>query len=429
MEQNVHTRNTGRDEWKQHWPLVLTCAAGMAFFSLLSSTMGLFLQPIADDLQWSRTTVMYGMTITALFTVLLSPFAGALIDRYGVRRIALPGLVVVICSLASFSLASGSLVQWTIIWAIYALVLLSIKAMVWTTAIASTFSEARSMAMALGISGTALSQALGPPIAQWLIADYGWRSAFVMQAVGWGGVALILSAFFLYDARDRNRQRREALPSGPVVGDSGPGIALPGLSMGEALRNRAIAKIAIATFLTMVMGVGISVHQVPIIVEAGVSRQMAAYLASLFGVAGILGKVATGWLMDRFDAGVVGALTMTVTACAFALLLESLGSVPLIVLGMVVIGYGSGTKLQICAYLTSCHAGIKNYGKIFGVMSSIIALGGGLGPVTASAVYDMTGSYSAFIFMAIFSTLVAALLLLRLGPTPKTFVESQSSAR
>jgi predicted MFS family arabinose efflux permease len=195
--------------------------------------------------------------------------------------------------------------------------------------------------------------------------------------------------------------------------------AAGGLGFREAFGNVPLVRIAISTLIFMFLTVGVLIHQVPILTEAGVSRSHAALLASLGGIAGIVGKLVTGWASDRADGGTVGAITLGSTALAFTLLLEPIRSPLTIVIAMIIIGYGSGTKLQVTAYLTSRYGGLRNFGKIFGVMSSLIAVGGGLGPIVAGAIYDHFGSYSPLLLVGIPGTLLCGLLIFRLGPYPK----------
>lgn len=409
IKTNTTTADKRKAEWKSGWALVLAAAMGFAFYSILPNAMGLFVQPLSDEFGWSHAQVYSGMSITSVVTIFLSPFVGALIDRVGVRKVALPGLALASLSISSLAFADGGIIQWISLWIVLALVLLLIKATVWTAAITATFDEARSMAIAFAISGTALASVIVPPLSQVLIASFGWRIAFVLLGLGYGSIAFLLSALFLYDARNKKS------------GTSTSVAMLSGLSLKQAFATPALVKIGLACFLTMFVGVGVAVNQVPIIVKAGVTREDAAYLASLYGISGILGKFVTGWLMDKFHAGVIGGFTLLVAALSYLLLLEQVGSISLIMLGLVLIGYSNGSKLQICAYLTGVYGGVKNYGKIFGVMSSGIALGGGLGPLAVGMFYDVSGTYTYFMLMAVILTFVAACLLFSLGPVPKKF--------
>lgn len=186
-----------------------------------------------------------------------------------------------------------------------------------------------------------------------------------------------------------------------------------GMTVLQAMRNPALLKLGIATFLMMALGLAVIVHQVPILSEIGVSRTEAAWLASLSGIAGVVGKLVTGALMDRFDGTKVGAVTIGVSAVGFALLLMPANMLSIIV-AIVVIGYAVGTKLQVTAYLTSQICGMGSFGKIFGLMNSLIALGAGLGPVISGVIYDTFNSYAPLLLAGIPGSLVSAFLIYRM---------------
>lgn len=97
----------------------------------------------------------------------------------------------------------------------------------------------------------------------------------------------------------------------------------------------------------MVVTIALVVHQIPILVEIGVDRTSAAYYAGMAGLAGVAGKLVTGWLLDRDAARWVGGLTLAATALTFVLLLVPDRSMPIIFTAMFINGYAAGTKLQI----------------------------------------------------------------------------------
>jgi len=419
MDQQFELKAARAAEWKQHWGLVLAATVSFGMYALIPNSIGLFLQPIADDFSWTRTTIMSGMILVSMSGIFLSPLVGAAVDKYGSRRIGLPGLVAMALAFSALSLADGSTAQWILLWSFLAVAVLLVKATVWTTAVSAAFDASRSLAIGVTMSGAALGQAIVPPLTQWLIADFGWRQAFVGLGMGWGVISFVLSFFFLRDPHLKREHSRDNHSNDEIVKPTYDNI--PGLTLAEAIKDKSLILIGVSTFIVMLVGVGISVNQVPIMTAAGVSRETAAYLASLFGVCGVIGKLSTGWLMDRFKASTIGSITLFVSAFSFLLLLDSLNNIICIVIGMMVLGYAAGTKLQICAYLTSRYAGMRNYGKVFGVMSSLIAVSGGLGPVMAGATFDYTGSYSGFIYCAMVATIFASYLLFRLGPPPEEF--------
>lgn len=397
-------------EWRTGWRLVVAAFCGFSFFSLMTASMGVFIIPLAREFGWGRTLLSSGVAIASLAAAVLSPFFGVLIDRYGSRRVAMPGLVATTVAIALFSTVNGSPAQWLVLWAVYAVISIAVKTTVWTAAIAHHFVAARGMALALTLSGTAASQAIVPPIATWLIAEYGWRFAYLALGIGWGGLTFLVCYAFLREAKK---------PSSPVqASPETPQPSLPGLTIPQAVRNRALWQINIASLIMMVLTIGLMVHQIPILTGAGLSSADAAWLAGLGGLAGIAGKLITGALLDRFDPRLVGGITLGITATAFAFLIDGIRSDPLMIVAVVVNGYGAGCALQIGSYLTAQHAGMRNFGAIYGGMTSVVAVGSGIGPVLAGAVFDRTGNYDAFLIGGAVGCVLCGALTLLLPAVP-----------
>lgn len=403
-------------EWKSSWTLVLASAIGFSFFSVLLAATGLFIGPLSREYGWSRSLLSAGPGIATAITALLSPFYGALIDRLGSRRLALPGVVAVMAATSAFALANGSEVQWILLWVLFGVIVTSIKSTIWTTAVAGVFEKGRGLALGITVAGTAMAQAIVPPLGNFLIEQFGWRGAFVWFGLGWGGLTLLICALFLYDAHDR--AVRAAMLAGKAVGARAE-VRLPGLTKAEALRSRPLWQVAISTFVVMLLTIGLGIHLFPILTESGVSRTNAAWLSSLTGVAGIVGKLATGVLLDRFRPNWIGGITMGITAVTFLLLITSLDSMAAIIVALVVNGYAAGTKMQICAFLAAGYAGMRNFGAIYGTMSAIVALASGLGPFIAGLVYDYSGGYGPFLWAGVIGCTLGGALLITLPPYPR----------
>ena len=412
-----------RAEWRQHWPIVFAAFVGFSFPVVPFLSLGLFLEPMGRELGWSRTLITAGGSLGAAIIIPLAPVFGAIVDRWGVRRVALPGFVVAIATMGTFGLADKSAALWLSWWGVYALSTLALKSTVWTLAVSDFFTAGRSLAIAVVLSGSAFASMVAPPLVRWLIDSYGWREAYLYLALFWGGATLLVNVFLLRDAPGRTRRPapggsvRE--PSAASTSSAAATSELQGLSVKEAMRSIPLIRIGLATLIILVLGSTLTIHKVPILTAAGVSREMAANLASLSGLAGIIGGITTGWLMQRFDAGWVGGLTNALMALALVLLLEPFRSPASIVASMIVVGYAGGTKVEICAYLTTVYGGLRNYGKIFGVMASIIAVSGAIAPTFGSLVYDLTGDYDLLILWGIPVSLISGLLLVRLGPFPE----------
>ena len=392
------------EEWRSHWPLVLAASIGFSFHSLMTTFSGLYLEPIANEFAWSRAQVASGMSLSAVISTLASPFFGILIDRWGTRRLALPGLVSTALVIAAFGFMSQSLLHWILMWMLYAVVGLAVKSTIWTAAISGVFDHGRGLALGVVLSGNALTQVIVPPLGNLLIEIWGWRAAFVILGIGWGGTAFLLSRFFLFDLHDHFQQASKRTAAGGS-------LAVPGLTPWEAFHQMAIWRIGASTLITMFFTVALAVHLFPIMTAAGIARSEAAWMMSLAGVAAIFGKTTTGALMDRFPPGRVGGLVLMVGGAAFAILLWGAHSSGLIVLAIIVNGFTAGTKLQICSYLTSRYAGFRHFGVIFGVMASLIALGSGLGPVVGGLFFDAFGNYEWFLVAGIAGSLLSGVII------------------
>jgi len=411
-------------ELRQHWVLVAACMVGFAFGTVTSASAGLFMEPLGKEFGWSRTLLSSGLSIAAIGSFFLSPFLGVVIDRWGTRRMVLTGIVLTACVISSLSLLDGAVWMWFAIWSVYAFTGAMIKSTVWSASISSVFEKSRGLALGLALSGTAIGQAIIPPITEALIRNFGWREAFVMLGMGGGALTFIFCALFLFDGYDKSRKQRqekgESKPKGPL-------LDVPGLSIPEAWRSVALWRIAISLFLMMVITIALNIHQFEILRSSGVDRTSASWYTGIAGLAGVAGKLVTGWLLDRYHARWVGGWTLAMTVIAFIILLLPNLTAPMIITAMIINGYAAGTKLQIASFLTSAYGGMRNFGTIYGTLASLIAAGSGLGPLVAGAIYDIYGNYHPFLIFGMVGTLFSSWLIFGLGEYPRFEEEAQEA--
>lgn len=399
-----------QSEWRRNGLMLLAGMVGYSFFTVPTATLGLFMAPLQAEFGWSRTEVAAGFTLFALVTIPLLPFMGMAVDRYGARRLALPGLALTSAVFAAFGLSSGSMLQWFATWVLFALVSLLTSMVVWTSAVSGAFGKNRGMALALLLSGSAIAQALAPATASWLIDSFGWRAAYVSLAVGWGGLALILVATLF-----RSSVQATVPSTNSKVSPNG---GVGGLTMGEAFRNLTICRIALSTLLQTLLTAAFMVHMVPILVSLGLDRTQATSFAIILAVAAIAGKLVTGWLVDRVGVSLLPALCYGGPAVAFFFMLRSSGSPPLLALAIAIQGYSAGAALQLTTYLTTRYAGLRNFATIFGIVSMLLGVAAGVGPLIAAATFDAYGDYRAFLWMSTVVGLCAGLAAVALGPYP-----------
>jgi predicted MFS family arabinose efflux permease len=255
---------------------------------------------------------------------------------------------------------------------------------------------------------------VAPVVGNWLIAQRGWRFAYQAIAVGWGGLALVLVLLCFFDARAPRRQT--ARPAGALAPDT---AVLPGLTTRQALRNPAILRIGSANLIMALVGAGITVHLFEVLVGTGLSRASVSQILITQGIAGIAGKLITGWLLDRFQGGWIAFTSFMLQAAANALLLFAAHSPAIALLAVICLGYSAGAGLQVTTYLCSRYAGLRNFGKIYGTIGSMLMLGSGIGPIIAGRVFDVFGSYHPLLLVSIPVVLIGAALMSGLGPYPQ----------
>jgi len=304
------------------------------------------------------------------------------------------------------------LLHWWIAWGCIALSAVLTKATVWSAAIVSEFNSARGLALALALSGSAITGIVAPPIAQYLITEYSWRWAYAGMAFLWFCVPMTLILLFFRSAGDVRRTQATAQRERSEM---------PGQDLVEAIRSAAFIKLAIACFLViLVVGSGV-VNFVPMLAERGLDRSAAVPLASLVGLTTFVGRLVTGSLLDRFDPRIVGSLAFLMPGVACGLLIIHPHEMPFVIAALtaVLIGASSGAELEVASYMSSRVFGLRNFGTLFGIIVGIIGLATGVGPLLASIGFDNFGSYGPGLWVSAAIAVAAALLLLTL-PRVKT---------
>jgi MFS family permease len=397
-------------EWKAHWPTVLAAMLGFSFYSMVTYSLGTFMGPLEKAFGWSRTEISLGLTIFGLSATFAGPPMGILLDRFGARRLALVGLILSGATFACLSLVNGSTWQWVGIWLVFSLCSVMIKSTVWSAGASSVFTASRGMALAAVLSGSALAQIFAPLISNALIQTQGWRAAYIWIGLGWGGIGAVMVALFFFDAHALGQRAKSA---------AGVTLRLPGLTVPEACRNSRVIRIGIANLLMSFVGAGITVHLVPLIAQTGLSTTKAVEIAATAGIAGIVGKFLSGFLLDRFQGSIVPFSSFAIGGLGYILLLDPVHSPVELLLGTLCVGYCAGSGLQVSTYLITRYAGLRSFGVVFGTIASSMMLGTSFGPLLAGRIHDVTGSYAALLMIAAPTMLLCALLFVGLGPYPK----------
>jgi len=397
-------------EWRSFWTLPVAAALGYSIAVLHTYSLGAFIAPLQQEFGWTRAQISLGITIAGVGSALFGVPIGMLIDRFGPRVIGLIGAFTMAGSVALLSTATGSITNWVILWGIVALGTVCVHATVWTSSVASRFEASRGLAFAITLSGASVSATAFPLIATWLIGDYGWRTAFAGISGIW--LVLVFPTLFLFfrGAQDQGGELRVANASAAQL--------LPGMTMAEGLRTTAFYKLLMAASFFAFTAIGVTVHFVPILTDSGADRMAAAGIASLIGIFSIIGRLSTGYLLDRLHGHIVGASCFILPIIAAALLLYD-GANPLSQsVAAAIFGLTVGAEIDVIAYLATRQFGLKNFGSLFGAIVTALALGVAFGPLAAGAAFDKFGGYSQFLVLTMVLMALSSIALATLRRAP-----------
>ena len=387
-------QSTARAEWKAYWGVPLAGALGYATSVIHIYGLGVYIEPIAQGFGWTRATTTFGLTIATLIQALFGVPIGMLVDKVGPRVLGVIGVPLTCAAFALLGTADGSAWQWYALWVVMAMATLPVQATIWTAAVASRFAHARGLAFALTLCGASVAAALFPWLGAKLIAAHGWQSAMAWQALIWGLVAWPVILVLFRGANDTRRTERDGTPEPDT---SAP--AIEGMSFREGLASSIYLRLMLASLLFTFTILALVVHFVPILTDAGLGTAQAAGMASIIGLFSIAGRLATGFLLDRFPASRVGAaiFLLPVASSLVLLLAGAKGAAAVAVL----VGLTLGAEVDVIVYLATRHFGLKAFGALYGGLLVALSVGTALGPLAAAAVYDATGSYDAFLVLTL----------------------------
>lgn len=360
--------------------------------ALFFQSFGVYVVVWADELGWSRGAIASGYALVTLMSGTLGPLHGALLDRFGVRRLVLAGLIVMALGLWTLS-AMTTLAMFYAAMLLSGLGLAASGFLSITTAIVPWFVRRRSTALALMSIGISLGGLLVPLVAA-LVVDLGWRSAMQLSAVLTVSAGVPLALLMrrhpeAYGQRpDGDRLEASAAEAGRAARARRVDHTLR-----EALRTRAFWLLGIGHAAALLVVSAVTVHLVAhVSVGRGFSLQQAATAVALVTLTSAVGQLVGGPLGDRFDKRVIAAGAML--AHGGALLLLSWGPGWFAVTSFAVLhGFAWGVRGPLMGSMRADYFGSTHFGAIMGASMMVFMVGQLVGPVLTGTLADLLGDY------------------------------------
>ena len=364
--------------------------AGCAFFTLLVTNgltfagITVFDESMLREFGWSRGTLKFRDLLTMGLAGLLSPLAGAIADKYGVKRLMAFGAATLVAALLLYGQV-GSALQMYLVHVMFAVVLASCGIVMAVILVSRWFVAKRGTATGIAMVGTSMGGALFPALGGMLVGPFGWRSSLMLYAVF--PAALLVVILLLVRERPGDMGLKPLGADGPAR----PGAPPAGLDYRDAIRTRTFWLIAAAGSMTFYAILGVSSHVFLYLRGQGFDVQTAARGLSWMFLMGLTGKFLFGYLADLFDHKRVLLVNLGIMF-AGSVALASMNT-DLFWPFVICFGLGWGGIYTLLQLLTMDAFGLKAAGRVLGTRTVIDAFGGGLGPWVTGWLFDRTGSY------------------------------------
>jgi sugar phosphate permease len=400
--------------------------AGVTFLTALTTAgavgiPGALILPLGREFGWDTAQISSALAVRLLLFGLMAPFAAALIERHGVRRIVLTAIGLIILGLSG-ALAMNRIWQLVLCWGILVGIGTGMTAIVLSAIVANRwFAHRRGLVIGVLTASSATGQLVFLPLAASLAENWGWRFALLPPLAALGLVG-VLVALFLRD--------RPADLGLRAYGEAGRGVPAPTpqLAPGSAFR-RAFAVLGeaasspvfwvlFATFFICGLSTSglIQTHFIPLCADFGLAPVAAASVLAGMGLFDIAGTIGSGWLSDRYDARKL--LFWYYGLRGLSLLYLPSSSFTLYGLSIFAMFYGLDWIATVppTVKLATSAFGRERAGIVFGWVFAAHQLGAAAAAYGAGLSRTLVESYLPAFYLAGAACLLAALLALAARP-------------
>jgi predicted MFS family arabinose efflux permease len=387
------------------WWVVVGAVAGLFVCNgpVLGFTFGVFLKPIMADTGWQRGSVSFALSVGGIFSAIAVPVLGWMMDRWSIRHVALPGIVLYALCLGLVGLSPRVFWVFTVMFALAEMTSAIQTPLGYAKAISAWFDRRRGLALGVAMAGVGLGGSVIPQLANFLVERIGWRGAYASLALLTLVIAFPAVALWIREPQPGEGERRATVATAP----------LPGLSSREAARQLRFWLLAGVFFLVAVAINGTVAHVIPLLTDRGFSRNAATAIFGLFGLATLAGRLFAGYLVDRIFASYVATAFFLAPIAGLVFLVSAAGPLPAV--GVVLFGLGLGTEIDLIAFLVSRYFGQRAFGELYGYFFMVFGLGSSIGRALGGYVFDLTGSYNAAFAGAAVLLAAAVIFVNRLG--------------
>jgi len=404
------------------WIILAISFAAMAIAYGARNSFSVFYVVILDEFGWSRASTAGIFSLNVVVYGITAPFAGALVDRFGPKKVLLTGAIILALATALCSMVN-TIAHFYLLFGLVGAIGTGLTGYPANAAVLPHwFVRRRGMAFGIFTSGFGLSF-LTVSLVQYFITKFGWRMSFILLGILVAVILLPLIALFSHHrpqdiglfpdgTRPLEKVKRSSdCAKGPMVLDEE--WASINWSLRKAMRTYQFWFLFLATFCIFgFVETLVVVHQVALMRDVGFSTTFVTSIVLLLGIMIALGNLG-GFLSDKIGREktfAIGCLA-SILGLFMLLLLEQSHDSWILYLYAVSFGLGMGmTGPALGAASADMFQG-RHFGSINGFLALGFGLGGIIGPWFGGFVFDTTKNYSTAFIVAILVTCVAFTLL------------------
>ena len=382
-------------EFRLNWPNLLGAGLGLAFGTAFNHYMSnLFGPALMAEFGWTKSQWSL-VNALGLAGIVFTPIAGRIADRFGPRVAASIGFASLPISYVMLSQMGGN------IYHLYAIMMFKLTfgimtaTMVFTRVVVERFDKARGVALACLLSCPPLAGTIGAPLIGWVIANHGWRTAYLIMA-GLAALAGLATVYLI----GRN------LPP-PEQRDKPAELGWKEFRM--LCGNPIFPLLLAGMFLVNVPQVLVAGQMSIMLMESGASVAFATALVSVYGISVVTGRLIGGYALDRVPPHVVAIVFLGLPALGFVALASDFDSRWVLGGAIALVGLAQGAETDVAAMLTSRRFALGHYSFVFSLLMMGMGIASSLSAILLSVTLRNGGNFNLFLLVCAVATIAGAL--------------------